>query len=116
MTQNGELFIGTERGILSFRGTATTASEKHTQVYAFPNPVRADFDGVISIRGLVRDADVKITDVNGNLVYQTVAHGGQATWNGISLRGERARTGVYLVFSANNDGTETMVTKIMFVN
>jgi hypothetical protein len=116
ITDNGEVFIATEKGILSYRGTASKGGEKHGQVYAFPNPVRPEFEGLIAIKGLVKDADVKITDINGNLVYQTRAHGGQAVWNGLTLRGERSKTGVYLVFSSNNDGTETMVTKIMFVN
>ena len=113
---SGELFIGTDVGICSFRTDATTGKETFGHVYAFPNPVEHDYTGTIAISGLVRDADVKITDVSGNIVYSTVAKGGTAVWNGNLFSGERAATGVYLVFSTNADGSQTQVTKILFIN
>lgn len=112
--ENGEVFFATDRGLVSYRGFATEATTRHTNVYAFPNPVRSGYAGYISIKGLVRNASVKITDINGNLVWETIAEGGQAVWNGQDLFGRRPATGVYLVFSTNDDGEETMVTKIMF--
>ncbi len=112
--QNGEVFFATDRGLVSYRGFATEATTRHTNVYAFPNPVRSGYAGYISIKGLVRNANVKITDINGNLIWETIAEGGQAVWNGQDLFGRRPATGVYLVFSTNDDGEETMVTKIMF--
>ncbi|HSV76174.1 MAG TPA: two-component regulator propeller domain-containing protein [Bacteroidales bacterium] len=114
--QNGEVFFATDRGIASFRGFATEAPITHTNVRAFPNPVRPGYDGYISVTGLVRNARVKITDINGNLVYETIAEGGQAVWNGRDVFGNRPASGVYLVFSTNQDGSETMVTKILFIN
>jgi hypothetical protein len=113
---SGELFIGTDVGICSFRTDATTGNETFGHVYAFPNPVEHDYTGTIAVSGLVRDADVKITDVSGNIVYSTVAKGGTAVWNGNLFSGERAATGVYLVFSTNADGSQTQVTKILFIN
>ena len=114
--QNGEVFFATDRGLVSFRGLATEATARHSNVYAYPNPVRPGYSGYISVKGLVRNANVKITDINGNLVWETIAEGGQAIWNGQDLFGRRPSTGVYLVFSTNDDGEETMVTKIMFIN
>jgi hypothetical protein len=114
--ENGEIFIGTDLGVISYRGSATKGGETFKDVYAYPNPVRPDYNGTIAIKGLVRDANVKITDISGNLVYNTIANGGQAVWNGKSFNGEKAQTGIYLVFCTNEDGEETMVTKIMFVN
>lgn len=115
---DGEVFIGTDQGIISYRGEATQGSSFHgdTEVYAFPNPVRPDYKGPIAIRGLVEDANVKITDVNGTLIYQTVAIGGQAIWDGNDYNGRRAASGVYLVFSARRDGLDSIVTKILIVN
>lgn len=113
---SGELFIGTDVGICSYRTDATTGLETYGHVYAFPNPVEHDYTGTIAISGLVRDADVKITDVSGNLVYSTVAKGGTAVWNGNLFSGQRAATGVYLVFCTNADGSQTKVTKILFIN
>jgi len=114
---SGEVFIGTNKGMLSYRGTATygTPEFDETQVYAYPNPVRHDYAGPIAIKGLVRDADVKITDTDGRTIFTTKAEGGQAIWNGNSLNGKRATTGVYLVFAADTEGNETFVTKVLFI-
>ncbi len=113
--QTGEVFIGTDKGLISLRGEAIAGEAEHTDVYAFPNPVEPGYAGPIAITGLVQDADVKITDVSGTLIYQTIAYGGQAIWDGHDPSGRKANTGVYLVFSTNEDGTEKFVTKLLFI-
>ena len=95
---------------------ATQGYETHQNVNIYPNPVRPEFNGTIAIKGLVEDADVKITDLNGTLVHETTALGGQAVWDGKNGYGERVQTGVYLVFSSNSFGTETNVAKILFIH
>ena len=114
--KTGIVYFGTEKGIVGYKGTATEGGEKHENVTVFPNPVRHEYNGPIAIKGLVRDADVRITDVSGKLIYKTTAFGGQAIWDGKNYNGERAQTGVYLIFSSNKDGTETFVTKLLFIN
>lgn len=115
--ENGEVFFGTDNGMVSFKNDATKGDITHAdKVYAYPNPVKSNYNGPIAIKGLVRDADVTITDVAGNLVFRTTALGGQAIWNGKNLNGEDAATGVYLVFSTNEDGSDKMVTKILLTN
>lgn len=118
---SGEVFFGTENGIISFRSTATEGTKTQgSNVTVFPNPVRPEYNGKIAINGLVENANVKITDTYGNLVFETIAYGGQAIWNGKNFNGERVATGVYYVFSTddNNEmaGEETIVTKILFIN
>ena len=112
----GEVFFGTDKGIISYKGTATKGKEVNSDVLVYPNPVTENYTGLIAIKGLVNNADIKITDISGTLIYKTVAEGGQAVWNGKNFNGEKAKTGVYLVFSSNADGSETIVTKIMFIN
>jgi ligand-binding sensor domain-containing protein len=112
----GEVFIGTAKGLICYKGTATDGGDTNTNVYAYPNPVRPGYNGPIAIKGLVTDANVKITDIRGSVIYETIAEGGQAIWNGYSFDGRKANTGVYLVFITNSDGSEKMVTKILFVN
>ncbi len=114
--RSGEVFFATDKGICSFRSTATEGLEFHHNVEVFPNPVRPEYQGNIAVRGLVANAHVKITDIAGNLVYETTAEGGQANWNGKNLLGNRVNTGVYLIFSTNDDGSETYVTKLLFIN
>jgi hypothetical protein len=112
----GEVFFATEKGIISYMGTATEGGDVHGDVLVYPNPVRPEYTGLIAIRGLVKDAYVKITDISGQLVYETRANGGTATWNGFNFSGKRAATGVYLIYSSNQDGTETHVAKVLFIN
>jgi len=116
LNDDGELFIATPKGLVSYRSEAVPPKETLSEVQVFPNPVYQNFTGNIAIRGLVENSNVKITDISGNLVYSTAAQGGQAVWNGYNFDGKKATTGVYLVFISNNDGTKTEVTKIMIVN
>ena len=112
----GEVYIGTDVGIISYKGTATEGGDQMGDVYAYPNPVKEDYAGWIAIKGLVTNAQVRITDVSGNLIYSTRAEGGQAIWDGKSYNGKKAKTGVYLVFAASDDGKEKIVTKILIIN
>jgi len=114
--ESGEVFFGTDKGIVSYKGTATEGGETNSNVLVYPNPVEPGYDGAIAIKGLVKNASVKVTDISGTMIYQTVAEGGQAIWNGRNFDGRRASTGVYLVFITNEDGSETNVSKILFKN
>lgn len=114
--KTGEVFIATEKGLISYKGTATEAQDDFTNVFVYPNPVREDYNGVIAIRGLVKDTDVRITDISGNLVSQTKSLGGQAIWDGKDLNGNRVQTGVYMVFNASPDGELSMAAKILFIH
>jgi len=111
----GEVFISTSRGICSYRSEAARGQNDFSEAYAFPNPVPPEYRGPITITRLVKDVDVKITDVAGNLVYETIAKGGQAIWNGKSLSGRRVQSGVYLIFMTNEDGSQTHVGKLLFI-
>jgi len=113
--KSGDVWFGTSKGVQSVRGDATTGEEKFTNVYTFPNPVREDFTGNVTITGLMRDSQIRITDISGNLVYETVSDGGQATWDLKTYNGRRVATGVYLVFCASNDGSQSFVTKMLVI-
>ena len=113
--QSGEVFFGTDKGIISFRGDATRGEKSYQEVKIFPNPVRPGFEGLLGISGLTNNAVVKITDSSGRLVYETNANGSTATWNLKSYNGKRASAGIYLVFSASSDGSEKHVGKFAIV-
>jgi len=111
----GDVWFGTSEGIISYRGDATAGNEDYSAIYVFPNPVREDFEGMVTITGLVENSSVKITDVSGNLVYETTSEGGQATWDLRNFRSARVTTGVYLVFCRNEDGSLSGVTKMLVI-
>lgn len=114
--ETGEVYIGTAAGIISFFSDAIAPAGTFDDVYVFPNPVREDYEGEIIVKGLVENTNVKITDLNGNLVFETESLGGQAIWDGRNLNGNRVATGVYLVFCTNEDGSATHVTKLLFIH
>jgi len=112
----GEVFFGTGQGIVSYQSDAANASSTFGNVYAYPNPVREKYTGIISITGLVENTQVKITDLSGNVICQTVSNGSIATWDGKDVHGRKVSTGVYLAICASTDGTQSTITKIMVIN
>ncbi|MCB0523489.1 MAG: hypothetical protein R3A50_15130 [Saprospiraceae bacterium] len=117
---NGEVWIGTEKGVLSLRGEATEGGKVNRKTaYAYPNPVQPGYDGPIAIKGLARDANVKITDAAGNLVYEGKSLGGQAVWDGRDYLGRRVASGVYLIFATSQatfESPDAIITKIVILN
>ncbi|MCW5906734.1 MAG: hypothetical protein KIS94_02660 [Chitinophagales bacterium] len=114
--KTGEVFIGTTGGLVSYQGDAMGECSDCETALVYPNPVKPDYDGPIAIKGLVEDAFVKITDVSGTLVYEGKANGSQMIWNGKGYNGQRAKSGVYLVFSSTDLGKEKRVAKILLLN
>ncbi|TNE60249.1 MAG: hypothetical protein EP344_07730 [Bacteroidetes bacterium] len=116
----GEVWIGTFKGIVSYRAEATLGGKLNSEKpYAYPNPVRPDYDGPIAIYGLASDANIKITDVAGNLVYEGKAYGGQAVWDGRDYLGRRAASGVYLIFATSSelfDNPDAVIAKVVILN
>ena len=112
----GEVFFATEEGIVSYVSDAvggSTGTVDCTSVY--PNPVRETYTGPISITGLTRDSEVRITDVRGNLIFSTISNGGKAIWDGRNSNGERVATGVYYALSSSPDGESKCTTKILVI-
>ena len=112
----GEVFFGTDQGLVSYQSDASEAGSTFGNVYAYPNPVRQGYTGVITITGLVENTQVKITDITGNLVCETVSNGSLATWNGKDANGRKVNTGIYLAICANADGKLSTITKILVIN
>ncbi len=113
--KTGEVFFGTNSGLVSFNSGVTSGKSPFSDVYAFPNPVRPEHNDKVTITGLTNNANVKITDINGNLIYQGRAVGNQLVWNCRSSNGNRVATGVYLVLATTSDASESVVAKIAVV-
>jgi len=113
--ESGEVFFSTDNGIVSFKSTATDGLNANTCRKVYPNPVRPGYDGPIAIEGLERNTNVKITDVAGNLVFETTSEGGQAIWNGRNVSGVPVTTGVYKALCVAPEARSTCVAKIMVI-
>ncbi|WP_339919148.1 T9SS type A sorting domain-containing protein [uncultured Flavobacterium sp.] len=111
----GEVFIATAKGLISFKGIATAASEDLSNAYVYPNPVRPEYDGTVKIAGLINKANVKITDIAGNLVYEVISEGGTIEWDTTAFGKYKVASGVYMIFISAQDGVETKVKKVMII-
>nr|WP_255749800.1 T9SS type A sorting domain-containing protein [Pontibacter liquoris] len=110
--QSGEVFVATDAGIASYRAEATITENPPACAYVFPNPVRRDYTGMVGVSGLPNNADVRITDITGTLVYKTHATGGTLAWDVRDYNGKRVKAGVYLVMSSDGKGGHACITKI----
>jgi hypothetical protein len=114
-SNTGEVFFGTSRGLVSYQSRITDGEDSLENVRVFPNPVRPGFTGIVTIDGLTDDANVKITDVTGNLVYEEFASGGSVQWDTRAFGKHKVASGVYLVLITSEDQLETQVAKIMVI-
>ncbi|MBH07756.1 MAG: hypothetical protein CMP71_01470 [Flavobacteriales bacterium] len=114
-SKNGEVFIGTDKGLMSYTSDATVGESSQSNLKIFPNPVRQSYSGLITIDKLYTGANIKITDMNFNLIYEGFANGGRATWNGRDIDGNKVPTGVYLIFTSGDMGDEKISGKILII-
>lgn len=111
----GEVFFATDKGLVSYLGTSTRGDDNLENVYAYPNPVRPGYSGTVKISGLMDKVNLKITDIEGNLVFETTSSGGTVEWDTTAFGKYKVASGVYMVFVTSSDAAETTVKKIMVV-
>jgi len=111
----GEVFIGTDRGIISYRAESLEPETEDVTLTVFPNPVRPDYTGSIAIKGFVDNSDVRITDANGRLVAHLQSLGGQVVWDGRNFEGQKVGSGIYFVFSSANEGENKAKGKFLII-
>lgn len=112
---NGEVYMVTEGGMVSYKGNATSGADNLANVIVYPNPVRPEFGGFVTITGLTNKANVKITDIEGNLVYETISEGGTIQWDKQAFGKYKVSSGVYMIFISASDGLETKIKKVMII-
>jgi hypothetical protein len=111
----GDIFFGTDKGIISLRGRATEGKKTNSDVVVYPNPVRQGYSGLVGIKNLVTNSLVKITTVDGAFVTHLYSEGGQAVWDCTTINGDKVAPGVYLIFITDESGKETFATKILIM-
>ena len=114
---SGEVMIGTSAGLLSYQARVSTpaATLESSNIRVYPNPVRPDYVGNITLDGLVADAEVRVVSADGRLVARGMSLGGTFTWDGRTMQGTRAASGVYYFYVAAQGGTQSVVAKVAFV-
>ena len=112
----GIVYFGTDNGIISYIGSAADNYREEADCKIYPNPVRPDYRGPVTIDNVVPNAEIKITDISGNLFFEGIATGSRMVWDGYNYNGDRASSGVYLVFIADPNGNRTKVCRFLIVN
>lgn len=114
---NGQVMIATDKGLVAYNNDASEPEEslEKSQVLAYPNPVKPEYNGYITIKGLTQNSSVKITSSNGQLISSGTSNGGIFTWNGRNKQGKRVASGVYSVLATDEEGKESVVTKIIMI-
>lgn len=112
--ETGEVFIATPLGLLSYKNNISEPSNALTDITAYPNPIRPEFNDIVKFKGFTHDCTVKITDITGKLVYETKSLGGIATWNRECFTGS-LKSGIYLIWATDKDGMESVVTKVLLM-
>ena len=115
---SNRVWFGTTQGVVCYESDSAPAADDYSDVYAYPNPVRPEYNGWITITGLMENSLVKIADAAGNVFFQGTSEGGMISWDGCGRDGQRVRSGIYFVFASQNGsgGSSGAVTKIMVVN
>jgi hypothetical protein len=111
----GELFILSQNGVISYQTNAAEPEDSLNNITLFPNPIRPNFEGIFTVKGLSFDSNIKITTPDGRVVHTGFSNGGIATWDLRLPDGNRAASGVYLVFVLNDDFTEKFVGKFAVI-
>ncbi len=112
---NGMVYFATLQGLVGYKGFATEGGDNMDDVYAFPNPANQKEHQFVTIRGLITGVNVKIVDVEGNLVYETESKGGSIQWDLTAFGKYKVASGVYIALITNEDGTKTQTTKILVI-
>ncbi|MAQ00214.1 MAG: ABC transporter substrate-binding protein [Flavobacteriaceae bacterium] len=128
---SGKVFFATDKGLVSFNSGSSSASDNFSESFVYPNPVRPSFDmqfEKIKISGLTNNVNIKITDIEGNLVGEAQSNvnkryngfnleidGGTAFWNGKNLRNKEVSSGVYIIMLSDLKTYETKILKLMVV-
>jgi len=113
----GEVMIGTDKGLCSYMSDASAPLETldKDQIKVYPNPVRPEYHGSVTVTGLTENADVKITTAGGQVVAAGTSAGGTFVWDVRDLRGERVATGVYFVMVATADGKKGAAARVVVI-
>ena len=111
----GEVIFATDKGIISYQGDATLASENCTDVIVYPSPVMPEYEGLITVRGAAANSTVRITSISGLLVKEIQAQGGTAVWDGRDEYGNKASAGIYLAIISNEEGEQGCIGKFSII-
>lgn len=113
--ESGTVFISCEGGIVTYETDAVKGAENNDNVICYPNPVRPEYSGDLHITGLMDQTEIKICDINNQIVYSTICQGGSLSWGLTRDNGKRLNSGVYIIYGTDKSGKSKMLTKFLVI-
>lgn len=102
--ETNSLLLSTKTSYAEYFPPGSSTGKDFDAVKIYPNPVRPDYHGWITIEGLIDNSLIKIVDASGNIVKE-LGHsvGGVVQWDGTNTANARVNSGVYYVMMSNTD-------------
>ncbi|MEQ8578235.1 MAG: two-component regulator propeller domain-containing protein [Balneola sp.] len=111
----GEVFIGTDVGLISYQGIPNKSVSKMEELKVFPNPFSYKKNDLVFIEGLSDKTIVKVLGVDGMVVNSFTTNGGRVSWDGRDSTGGMLGSGVYFVVAVDSEGNSKGVGKVVIV-
>ena len=112
----GEVYFGTSEGLVSYMSDAVSPADNFRELYAYPNPVQSNYMGMVVIKGVMGNTEVRIVDASGNLVITIPSNGGEAVWDLTNAAGGRVASGIYTAICNTLDGNASSSVKVMVIH
>lgn len=115
---SGQVFIGTDKGLVSAYSDAVKSSEQVRDLFVYPNPVEimSDHSPQVYIEGLVAETEISITSIHGQLIRRMQTRGGRGLWNGRDHMGNLVPSGMYLVVARGKNGEGIAYGKVAVIH
>ena len=115
--QDGSLFFGTSLGMVEYGGQARDPEESlsESNILVYPNPVKPDFDGYVTITGLTEFSSIRIMSNSGHLVHMGTSNGGSYSWNLTDMNGRQVPSGIYHAIITNQENNKSESTSITVI-
>lgn len=116
---SNSLMISTAQGYAEYSLPVSQASSTKEDIKAYPNPVRPEYSGYVTITDIPTGSFVKIVDSGGNLVKELgIVTGFNILWDISDSNFNRVKSGVYHIMVSPSDETSSYSTvgKILVIS
>ncbi len=116
--KNGKVYIGTDFGLAEFTTSSIQPVESFNKLFLYPNPLllkdgEANF---LTIDGLIRNSNIKILSISGNLIRDFKSTGGKVTfWDGRDTNGNLVPSGVYIIVANDDEANNVTISKVAVI-
>lgn len=115
--KNGIVYAAVDGGLTAFYTTALAPNISFTSIETSPSPfLIGGTASLLTIDGLIKDSDIKILSISGNLIREFSSPGGRiAFWDGKNDDGKFVNSGIYLIVAYDKEGNSVATGKVAII-